>query len=475
MTIDLARIVDVLDDANGPEQALDAMVGELLRQGIADTAAVVLRENGELRVLAARHASGKRVEGAATLLSEHIINDALRSGRSVSVSDIAAHQTYAAHTSIIAHQLHSVVCVPMLAPGGAAGVLFLARRRVGEPLDASSLARLEGLAAMSVSLLARLRSVPRQGSLENVVEDMLLGESDSMAELRSMVLRVGASDLSVLITGETGTGKDVVAQALHAVSPVRSKSMVALNCAAVPDGLLAAELFGAKKGAYTGAVSDRRGRLELAHQSTLFLDEVGDMPLPMQALLLRVLEERSVTRLGDERTRETDFRLIAATHKNLDGEVDAGRFRQDLLFRLREMQISVPPLRSRPGDAVLLGMHFLRAAGDNYGLTPTSFSSAAEELLETHGWPGNVRELKSAVRRAAVLCDGPQVEPQHLRLEANKGTTSSVAVEGAQSLADAKEAFCRAFVQEAVQRHGSRDEAARALGVSLRSIYRYLK
>lgn len=474
MSIDLGRIVDVLDDAEGPDEALEAMVRELLNQGVADTAAVVLREGGALRVIAARHAAGQRLESAAALLSEHVIIDALESGKTICVPNIAEHQTYARHTSIVAQSLRSVICIPMFAPGGAAGVLFLAGRSTGQPVDDQTIARLEGLAAMCVSFLARLRFVKRAGSLEEVVDSLLLGESEVMAELRSLVQRVGPSDLSVLVTGETGTGKDVVAQAIHAVSPARERSLVAINCAAVPDGLLAAELFGAKKGAYTGATSDRRGRLELAHQSTLFLDEVGDMPIPMQALLLRALEERKVTRLGDERAREADFRLVAATHKDLDAEVAVGRFRQDLLFRIREMHIDVAPLRRRPGDAVLLGMHFLRASGSNYGLTPVRFSKAAEELLETYAWPGNVRELKASVRRAAVLCDGEEIAPHHLQLREQTATVRDGAVREGLSLAEAKDNFCRDYVKEAVERHGGREEAAEALGVSLRSIYRYL-
>lgn len=477
MSVDLGRVVEVLDDAVGPEEALDAMVAELLAQDLADTAAVVLKEGGSLRVLAARHKSGARLEAAAALVSERVILDALNAQRSVHVPDIAAHQTYASQTSIVTHQLRSVACIPMLGPGGAVGVLFLAGRASRAPIDSHALARLEGLAAMSVSLLARLRHAPRRPHLESVVDSLLLGEADAMVELRALVMRIGPSDLSVLVTGETGTGKDVVAQALHAVSPMREKSLVALNCAAVPESLLAAELFGAKKGAYTGATSDRRGRLEMAHQSTLFLDEVGDMPLPMQALLLRALEEKKVTRLGDENARDASFRLIAATHKDLDAEVSAGRFRQDLLFRLREMHLAVSPLRERPGDAALLGMHFLRETRHNYGLTPSRFSKASEERLETYAWPGNVRELKAAVRRAAVLCDADAIAPEHLRLTAQHVSAFPDSADEALSTATlqkAKEAFCRSFVQQAVKQHGSRELAADALGVSIRSIYRYL-
>ncbi len=267
---------------------------------------------------------------------------------------------------------------------------------------------------MALPLLAQLRRARVAGP----VDELLVGES--LEAVRELVRRVAPSDLSVLILGETGTGKEVAARAVHAASPRASTPMIALNCAAVPESLLAVELFGCKKGAYTGAVSDRKGRIEAADGSTLFLDEVGDMPVPMQVALLRVLEEKAVTRVGENVERPVDFRLVAATSKDLDEEVEAGRFRKDLLYRLRELAVVLPPLRDWRDDVLLLARLFLRQAEQQLGLRARRLSPAAEKALARHAWPGNVRELRAVMRRASILCDGDAIRagrslPRHRR------------------------------------------------------------
>ncbi len=308
-----------------------------------------------------------------------------------------------------------------------------------------------------------------------------------MIEVRRLIERVATSTLSVLIGGETGTGKEVAARALHALGPRAALPMVALNCSAVPAGLLEAELFGHARGAFTGAVGERIGRLEAAHGSTLFLDEIGDMPLPMQAALLRVLQEREVTRVGETRPRAIDVRLIAATHRDLDAEVVAGRFRQDLLFRLREVEVVLPPLRARGDDVVLLARLFLHQAERELALPVHRLAASAEAQLRAHAWPGNVRELRAVLRRAAVLCDGVEVTAADLGLGApgDAGVASDAAPAAPDDalglgaldrpLADARDAYVARYVAAVLARHGGdRDAAAEALGISVRSLYRYL-
>lgn len=253
--------------------------------------------------------------------------------------------------------------------------------------------------------------------------------------------------------------------------------MVAINCSAVPEGLLAAELFGAKKGSFTGAVTDRIGKIEQADGSTLFLDEAGDMPLGMQAALLRVLEQREVVRVGENEPRKVDFRLIAATHKDLDAEVRAGRFREDLLYRLREVTVTLPPLAARGNDVLLLARLFLRQTEKQLGLPPRRLGEPAERAIVSHPWPGNVRELRAAIRRAAVLALATEISPKDLQLNAPARVPVSEVELGDldRKLDEAKEEFVARYVKAVVDKHGGdRAAAADALGVSVRSIYRYL-
>jgi DNA-binding NtrC family response regulator len=369
-------------------------------------------------------------------------------------------------------KLRSVLCVPMRLGSRVLGAVYLGKKQ-GEFSEAQA-SDLKVLATMALPLLAQLRRLVDRSF--HPVDELLVGDSQAMAQLRELVRRVAPSDLSVLVLGETGTGKEVTARAIHASSPRASRPMIALNCAAVPESLLAVELFGCKKGAYTGAVADREGRIEAADQSTLFLDEVGDMPLPMQVALLRVLEEKAVTRVGENEERSVDFRLVAATSKDLDAEVEAGRFRKDLLYRLREMAVTLPPLRTRGPDVLLLSQLFLRQAESQLGLSSRKLAKGTEALLVSHSWPGNVRELRAVMRRASILCDGLEIRPQDLQLDAVP-RASEQAVEGSldQPLEQARDAFVIRYVSAVLDRHnGNREAAAAQLGISVRSLYRYL-
>lgn len=230
----------------------------------------------------------------------------------------------------------------------------------------------------------------------------IIGASRAMAELRATIRQVGRTDVSVLVTGPSGSGKELVARGLHAASPRASRPFVALNCAAIPRDLLESELFGHERGAFTGAVEARTGRFEEAHCGTLFLDEIGDMPLEMQAKLLRVLEERRVERIGGGRSRAVDVRLIAATHRDLAAAIDDGRFREDLYFRLAVFPIALPPLGDHPEDIAELALHF--AGGSGAGGGPrVRFSSGALAAMARAPWRGNVRELRNFVERATVV------------------------------------------------------------------------
>src|SRR5512141_2740314 len=237
----------------------------------------------------------------------------------------------------------------------------------------------------------------------------LLGEGPAMRALRALVARAAPTEGRVLVTGENGTGKELVARALHQGSRRKEGPFVKLNCAAVPSELIESELFGHEKGAFTGAAAARRGKFELADGGTLFLDEVGDMPPAMQAKVLRALQEGEIERVGGQQTLKVDVRVLAATNKDLQAEVAAGRFREDLYYRLAVVLVHAPPLRERKEDIPELADEFLAEAWERNGRRPMTFARDAYLVLQSHDWPGNVRELRNLVERVAILCDGPVI------------------------------------------------------------------
>ncbi len=472
-----ARFAEALAGAKTTSDALEGLLAEMLRAGGADTGAILLRDGNDYTVAAARKRDGTLADGAELLLSDTVVREVLGQGATVRVGDAAAHARYARIPSVVALRLRTMLCVPMKLHGATLGALFLGKHDVRSPFSPKVASDVALVAQLAVPLLVQLRARAAETETVASVEGLLVGESPPMRDLRGIVARVAPSDLSVLLSGETGTGKEVAAQALHAASRRAGKPMVAINCSAVPEGLLAAELFGAKKGSFTGAVTDRIGKIEQADGSTLFLDEAGDMPLGMQAALLRVLEQREVVRVGENEPRKVDFRLVAATHKDLDAEVRAGRFREDLLYRLREVTVVLPPLAARGGDVLLLAKLFLRQTERQLGLAVHTLGEPAERALLGHRWPGNVRELRAAIRRAAVLAGSTEIGPRDLQLTAPQKVPVSEVELGdlERSLSEAKEEFIARYVKAVVAKHdGDRNAAAEALGVSVRSIYRYL-
>jgi PAS domain S-box-containing protein len=241
----------------------------------------------------------------------------------------------------------------------------------------------------------------------------IVGDSPGLLKVIQQIQLVAPTEAAVLVTGESGTGKELVARAIHEGSPRKDRALIKVNCSAVPESLFESEFFGHMRGAFTGAVRDRPGRFELADGGTLFLDEIGDIPLAVQAKLLRVLQEQEIERVGDTRTRKVNVRIVAATHRDLRKEVEAGRFRQDLFYRLVVFPIEIPPLRERREDIAPLAAHFLRATAHELNRRPPRLTRAQEEQLAAHDWPGNIRELQNAIERAVILA---QSGPLHFDL-----------------------------------------------------------
>jgi DNA-binding NtrC family response regulator len=296
----------------------------------------------------------------------------------------------------------------------------------------------------------------------------ILAESAAMRPVLEMIARVGPSDANVLITGENGTGKSLVAQALHNVSPRSNRPMVTVNAGGMAEGVFESELFGHLKGAFTDAKTDRVGRFELADGSTLFLDEIANVPMTQQQKLLRVIETGEFERLGSSKTRKVNVRLISATNADLNAEVEAGRFRQDLYFRLNTIEIHLPPLRDRREDIPLLAKHFLRQHAQRYRKPLSGFDPAAMQVLMDHRWPGNVREMDHSVERAVLMAQGPTIRANDLGLRVDGGSTARLEDMSLEEV----EAF---LIKKAMARFGNVSHAARALGLSRSALYRRLE
>ncbi len=302
-------------------------------------------------------------------------------------------------------------------------------------------------------LLERLRSG----------KTFLASASQQMRKVEEAARRIARSNLSVLILGESGTGKEILAQYIHDLSARADRPFVPVNCASVPEQLAESDFFGHEKGAFTGAVSSKRGIVEIADGGTLFLDEIGDMPLSLQAKVLRFLESREFMRVGGTETRYSDVRLIAATHQNLEHLIETKRFRQDLYYRINQVQLYVPPLRERKEDIVPLARYFIEQACREMGMPPKQLSSSAIARLLSYDFPGNVRELKNIIERSLILHDGDVLRAEDLLLEE---TSSPLDFEG-ETFKDAVESFKREFVAAVLKQfEGNQTQAARYLGIS---------
>ncbi len=296
--------------------------------------------------------------------------------------------------------------------------------------------------------------------------DGMIGRSPAMREVAARIGKVAPTDATVLVGGESGTGKELVARAIHAGGPRRDGPFVAVNCAAIPDALIESELFGHEKGAFTGAITAAAGLIEAAAGGTLFLDEIGELPLAAQARLLRFLQESEIRRVGATRSRRVDVRVVAATHRDLARMVADHSFRDDLYYRLRVIEIALPPLRDRGEDILALARWLLARAAVRLGRAALELTEAAEAAILAHHWPGNVRELDNAIERAAILCDTGLITPELLALDAPPPPPAA----SPPALGESLEAYFRQFVRDHEQTL-SETELARRLGISRKALW----
>ncbi len=314
----------------------------------------------------------------------------------------------------------------------------------------------------------------------------IIGKSPQMKELFEKVLMVAPTDTTVLITGESGTGKELIANAIHQNSPRKNNIFLPINCAAIPGEILESELFGHEKGAFTGAVSQKMGKFELASSGTLFLDEIGEMSLDLQAKLLRIIEQKEFMRVGGNKLIKVKTRIIAATNQNLEELVRTGKFREDLYFRLKVVHLKIPPLRERKGDIPLLVNHFIKKFGENHKKPEISISPEALKILEHYSWPGNIRELQNLIESLVIFSNGNVILPEHLPEEVIDKSTfktevkqkpvqepeDSILIKIGQPLEEIEK---RIILKTLRKYNGNKTHTAKALGIGLRTLHRKLK
>ncbi len=474
----MARLIEfsaTLMREEDPERLFKKLLEAVVDLTRAEKGFVIILRDGE-RQLAASHNVGKETLDISRV-SDTIIDQVISDRRAVIVSDALSDRRYGRAQSVVDLKLSSVMCVPLLFRNDLIGVLYLGNDAITGLFTERDLSQLQvwasqaSLAVHAALLLSELKSSNRnlREQLRRSGQGSIVGSSRPMKNVFRMIKKVAPTDLSVLVLGETGTGKELVARELHQQGDRRTKPFVSINCGAIPENLLESELFGHKKGSFTGAVADKIGKFEAANGGTLFLDEIGEMPMNLQVKLLRVLQERVIERVGELHLRAVDIRVVSATNKDLEEEIREGRFREDLFYRLNEVSLQLPPLRERGEDIHELARFFLTRFAEQYGSRARGFTNEAVVGMLNYYWPGNVRQLENRVKKAVIMSDRALINEEDLGI-------SAAPKRKVQSLEEAAEEFKKTYIREALELNNwNKAQTARDLGVDPRTIFRYIE
>jgi transcriptional regulator with GAF, ATPase, and Fis domain len=458
-------------------ELLDALMDAVIEITNADKGFLVLLEGDTIDVKVARNLNRENIADAVSQLSDSIIAKVVRSRKPVIVSDAMRDDEFSAAKSVMQLKVSSVICVPLLDRGRLLGLIYVGNDSIRDLFQQDTLRILTvfssqaSLIVANALLLNELRVDNRRLNerLEQYRFGEIVGTSPPMQQVFRKVEKIAVTDISVLITGETGTGKELIAREIHNRSPRTGKPFITINCGAIPENLLESELFGHVKGAFTGAVANKQGKFQAADGGTLFLDEIGEMPIELQVKILRGLQERVVYRVGDTRPETCDIRILAATNRDLDKEIANGRFREDLYYRLNVVNVELPPLRQRGEDVLVIARYLLSRYSREYDVKVKGLSPNAAVAIRKHAWPGNIRELENRIKKAIVLCESSVIGPDDL------GLTSDVLPQ-ILTLAEAKDKFQRDYINEVLAlNNGNRTKTARDLGVDPRTVFRHLE
>lgn len=468
-----ARLMQKHDLSELLEDLMDAVI-EITN---ADKGFLILTEGDSFSIKVARNLKQENIADAVSQLSDSIIAKVVKSKKPLMISDAMNDDNFAGSKSIMQLKLTSVICCPLLESGRLLGLIYVGNDSItslfaSDTMRAMTVFSAQASLIVSNALLLNTLKVDNKllsERLENLRFGEIIGTSKAMTEVFRKVEKVAPTDISILITGETGTGKELIAAELHRRSPRANKPFVVINSGAIPENLLESELFGHVKGAFTGAVSNKIGKFQAAHEGTLFLDEIGEMALPLQVKLLRAIQEKIVIRVGDTRPEKVDIRILAATNRDLEKEIEAGRFREDLFYRLNVVNLLLPPLRDRGDDVLVIARYLLSRYRQEYEAKVKGFSPNATVAIRKHNWPGNIREMENRLKKAIVLSDGNFIGADDLGLSADE-------LPSILPLNQAKDKFQRDYINEILAlNNGNRTKTARDLGVDPRTIFRHLE
>ncbi|MFT3699761.1 MAG: sigma 54-interacting transcriptional regulator [Kofleriaceae bacterium] len=458
-------------------ELLDALMDAVIQITNADKGFLILAEGETLDIKVARNLNRENIADAISQLSDSIIAKVVRSRKPVIISDAMHDDEFAAAKSVMHLKVSSVICVPLLDRGRLLGLIYVGNDSIRDLFQDETLRVLTVFASQAALIVSnalllnelRIDNKRLNERLEQFRFGEIVGTSPPMQAVFRKVEKIAPTDISVLITGETGTGKELIAREIHNRSPRAGKPFITINCGAIPENLLESELFGHVKGAFTGAVSNKQGKFQAADGGTLFLDEIGEMPIELQVKILRALQERVVFRVGDTRPEACDIRILAATNRDLEKEIQGGRFREDLYYRLNVVNVELPPLRVRGDDITVIARYLISRYAREYDSKVKGLSPNAAVAIRKHNWPGNIRELENRIKKAIVLCDSTMIGPDDLDLTGDALPTIL-------TLAEAKDKFQRDYINEVLAlNNGNRTKTARDLGVDPRTVFRHLE
>jgi len=395
-----------------PDQ-IEALLDAVIDVVHANKGFVILLRDGEPEIAAARNVDRETIPDAVTQLSDSILRRCIDTRQPLIVSDAVNDTMFNSSESVLDLQLSSVMVAPLIAQGQLLGLIYVGNDNVVNLFEQSSLEVLTVFAGQASLILQNAILLNQLTTDRDRIAEALqaqrfgdiIGSCPSLQLVFRRVEKVAAADISVLITGETGTGKELFARELHRRSNRANGPFIVVNCGAIPENLMESELFGHVRGAFTGAVATRQGSFQAANGGTLFLDEIGEMPLALQVKLLRALQEREVVKVGDTKPQSVDIRVLAATNRDLEASIKEGGFREDLYYRLNVVNLHLPPLRERGDDIAILAKFLLNKYAAEFGAPVKGFTPKALEAMQSYDWPGNIRQLENRIKKAIVLAD----------------------------------------------------------------------
>ncbi|MBL7995405.1 sigma-54-dependent Fis family transcriptional regulator [bacterium] len=446
---------------------------------------ILVDETGQKEYFVSKNFDGQNINDPANEVCTSVIKKTLDVLQPVKIDDDSMTDSFTKQGSFVRLGLRSVLCVPIIYRKTLLGVVYLDRRDDVKSFSDNDLSFLMAFAkqtAFRVNELKEMKNVQHEyerrdrSRLQELREKYnfkeIVGTSEKLVQILELSAKVAPTDVPILILGESGTGKELIARAIHFNSDRFDRKFIAINCAAIPSDLLESELFGFDPGAFTGAVKSKLGKFELAHQGTLFLDEIAELSVNLQAKILRVVQTKELERLGSTETRRIDIRIISATNKKLDALIKEGKFREDLYYRLKVVEIVVPPLRDRKEDIQLLINYFIQKYSQN---KITSISDEAVDILEHYQWDGNIRELENVIQRAAILSSTSTIQSNDLPLEIIAKVDSGYKIKNKISLEEAEKDFRKWFIVRTLRKvNNNKTKAAELLGINRTHFFRML-